>query len=105
MANNLQKLSLILLIFSVSSCNGDKRYVFSADKNERPITGCLEMGVDGFFAAAIAMNCQKSVIENIMLCSNGRTLSYYHEKTECDKVNSEFKEKFGSYSLSTDPDA
>jgi hypothetical protein len=99
------KMLFLFLFVILSSCNTSNKYVFSSDRSDRPITGCLQMGSDGFFAAAIAMNCQKSLIENIMLCSNGRTLSYYKDKNECEKANLELKKTFGIYSLKSDPDA
>ncbi len=96
---------ILCLALLASSCNGNHQYVFSSDRKDRPITECLEMGSDGFFSAAVAMNCQKSVVDNILLCSHGRTLSSYPDKVACEKANGELRTKFGVYSLATDPDA
>ncbi len=98
-------LLLALFISTVSCTKNNQRYVFSSDRKNRPITECLEMGTEGFFGAAVAMNCQKSVVDNILLCSHARTLSYYPDKSSCEKAFNEMRTTFGVYSLATDPDA
>lgn len=60
--------------------------------------------MDGFFGAAIAMNCQKSSFHNIMACTKGRTLQYYEGLSECEKSVAALRKDFGVYSLATDPD-
>lgn len=97
-------ISALTLLISLVGCEWTqtKRWVISTDSKDRPVTGCLSMSADGYFAAAIAMNCQKSVIQNILLCSQKRTLQYFESEPECNKVETAFKDRNGSYSLSTD---
>jgi hypothetical protein len=104
---NMNLMLIIMLVQALlsSSCNDKRRHVFSSDRKNRPITECLEMGTEGFFGAAVAMNCQKSVVDNIFLCSHARTLSYYPDKSSCEKALNEMRTTFGVYSLATDPDA
>ena len=101
----IRNYSLMLMPLLVVSCVKDERWVFSTDRKDRPITSCIKMGKDGFFGAAMAMNCQKSIIEHIKICSLGRTLQYFYEEKKCLEVNEGHQTLNGAYSLATDSDA
>jgi hypothetical protein len=79
-----------------------QRYIMTFDKRTRPITGCLQIGLDGYTAASIAMNCQRSISENIHLCSQGRLLKYFDTKDACEKEYEFSKKLYGTYNLDSD---
>jgi hypothetical protein len=95
--------AVIILAVGCKFSEENKRWALSLDKSNRPITDCLQLNSDGFFAAAIAMNCQKSVVENMFLCSQGRMLNHYDKKDECDATYKQFKRDHGEYTLKSDP--
>src|SRR4051812_30018433 len=68
------------LIVGCKFSEENKRWALTLDKRNRPIVDCISLTADAFFAAAIAMNCRKSIIDHMFLCSQGRMLNHYDKK-------------------------
>lgn len=93
----------LLLSFLIMTACKSKNYIITTDIHDRPITGCLRASEDAFVGATIAMNCQKSIIETKLLCSQGRMLHYFTTSEQCEKQRSYFKDLNGEYLLKEDP--
>ena len=78
-------------------------YAFSADGQNRPITGCLELDNNSLSAVILSMNCKKSMYSHILLCSQERVVQFYASSKECQKVHDSLVALFGEHSLATDP--
>lgn len=85
----IQIIIALLITFSISSYTmaEEPMYAFSADGKNRPITGCLEIGNRSLSAIILSMNCKKSVVPNILLCSQERVVQYYTSSNECQKAH------------------
>ena len=74
-------------------------YAFSADRETRPITGCLEL--DSYALNAVILS-KKSVVSNIYLCSQERVVQFYASMRECQEVHDSFVTLYGEHTLATD---
>lgn len=79
------------------------RWVYSLDGANRPITGCLKLDESGYGAVIMAMNCKKTVVPTMHLCSEGRMVHWYENEAECEKAHMEFVKLYGEHTLATDP--
>jgi hypothetical protein len=97
----------LFLICFVLTCASPKPqntvYVLSLDEKDRPICDCLETNSDGLAAIWVSMNCKKSVVDNIYLCSEERALHVFKKKDECEKALALFTKANGKHTLADDP--
>jgi len=101
---SIQILVALSIIFSLSSPTmaEEPMYAFSADGKNRPITGCLEIGNHSLNAIILSMNCKKSIVPNIFLCSQKRVVQYYTSSKVCRKAHDNLVILSGEHSLATD---
>jgi len=98
-------ITALLIIFSFTSPIMAEApiYAFSADGKNRPITGCLELDNHSLSAVILSMNCKKSVVPNIILCSQERVVQFYPSLKECQKAHDSLAALYGEHRLATDP--
>lgn len=83
-------------------------WAFTTDYKERTIIGCMEMNGSGLAAVMIAMNCRKSVMQGMSLCSQQRSLHIAPSEAACEKLHEAFDRatellKEAPYKLDNDP--
>lgn len=98
----LAKLNLVAILSSLPVAAGSSKYVFSADRQLRPITDCLAIDNYSLSAIVISMDCQKSLISNIILCSQGRMVGVYPTIKECQEARDSLVATNGEHPFSTD---
>ena len=78
-------------------------FAFSVDSQNRPITGCLEIDSHALSSIIISMNCKKTVVPHIYICSQERLVQYYKTQKDCQKAKDELSTLHGEHTLATDP--
>ena len=93
----------VAILFVHCQESADVFYAFSADSENRPISGCLELDSHALNAVILSMKCKKSVVSNIYLCSEKRVVQFYPSMLECQEVYDSFVKLYGEHTLATDP--
>jgi len=78
-------------------------FAFSVDSQNRPITGCLEIDSHALSSIIISMNCKKTAVPHIYICSQERLVQYYKTQKDCQKARDELSALHGEHTLATDP--
>ena len=78
-------------------------YAFSVDSQNRPITGCLEIDSHSLSSIIISMNCKKTAVPHIYICSQGRLVQYYKTQKDCQAARDDLSKLHGEHTLATDP--
>ena len=99
----LKKVLLIISIGFLISCNEPTFWVLSISGDSKPITGCLSMDEIGVSSIIISMNCQKTGVAEILLCSQNRLVQSFKSKTECEDNFKAILKANGKYQLADDP--
>lgn len=96
-------ISVLAFTGTCASLEATDMWTFSIDKANRPIVGCLKINHKDLSTLWISMNCQKSIVQNIYLCSQGRAVQVFEEKKECESSRESMFKLHGLYTLETDP--
>jgi hypothetical protein len=78
-------------------------YAFSVDSQNRPITGCLEIDSHSLSSIIISMNCKKTAVPHIYICSQDRLVQYYKTQKNCQNARDELSKLHGEHTLAADP--
>src|SRR4030067_195532 len=79
------------------------KFAFSVDSKNRPITGCLEIDSHSLSSIIISMNCKKTAVSHIYICSQERLVQYYKTQKDCQTARDELSTLHGEHTLATDP--
>lgn len=94
-------LFLYLLVIPVAA--ESPMFAFSVDSQNRPITGCLEIDSYSLSSIIISMNCKKTAVPHIYICSQDRLVQYYKTQKDCQTARDELSKLHGEHTLATDP--
>ena len=96
-------LASFMFLNTYSHSNTKGKWILHLDNNQRVITDCLKVLPSAVAPLWISMKCQKSVIESIKLCTQGRVLQEFDSEDKCSKASKLHNKQYGVYMLKTDP--
>ncbi|MCK5884474.1 MAG: hypothetical protein KAG61_12360 [Bacteriovoracaceae bacterium] len=102
--NTVKLLAIVLLIVSCNTAQKSSgSWILQFDRSDRPITACLYLSMDSIKSLWISMKCQKSAIDSVVLCTEGRLLRSFSSKVKCNRSFNNAVKSHGAYSLRSDP--